>query len=339
MIQGPVVTILVGPDKTEITAHKALLCHHSHYFRGALTNSFIESKTGIIELKDQDPESFQHVLLWMYRGDVSPVTFDGNDRAVFSCLQLCKTYYCADFLQVEQLLQILLVELNYMFDHYREMKNVPLDSELIIDIYENTPDTSPLRERVIEELVRLICKKDSGVAVSSFNECFQCLDDFGVKVVVGLQQRFLEKLAAQEAEHASKRPRASGGTPDLEEYPYWGSLITPLTPYYESVPTGQWYQNISPTLISPSNPHLAYDPAAPPVSYTAPPVSYTVPIVPTSRSQPPNNGQPTQPAAQNSAFTRNIRLRNDLVRQNHLQRQARNGSHHYNDGNEVIDLE
>lgn len=75
-----IVTILVGPNHIKFEIHKALLCHRSAYFKGALTGRFKEAREGIVTLEDEDPETFSRFHAWLYTGscmkddDTTPLT-------------------------------------------------------------------------------------------------------------------------------------------------------------------------------------------------------------------------------------------------------------------------
>jgi len=63
-----VVLVVVGPQKKKYYIHKALLVHHSEYFRKALQGSWKEAPEGVVELEDIDHcacKSCDHVT----RGD------------------------------------------------------------------------------------------------------------------------------------------------------------------------------------------------------------------------------------------------------------------------------
>lgn len=54
-LRGDLVTVKVGPIGKTYTVHKALLVHHSGYFRKALKGSWQEAKEGTITLSDVEP--------------------------------------------------------------------------------------------------------------------------------------------------------------------------------------------------------------------------------------------------------------------------------------------
>lgn len=72
-----IVTILVGPEHAKFGVHKALLCHHSSYFKAALTGRFGEAEEGTITLEAEDPEVFSRFNAWLYTGDFRKDEDDG----------------------------------------------------------------------------------------------------------------------------------------------------------------------------------------------------------------------------------------------------------------------
>lgn len=49
--EGP-ITLIIGPDHEKRYIHKALLVHHSEYFRKALSGPWKEAEEGIVRLED-----------------------------------------------------------------------------------------------------------------------------------------------------------------------------------------------------------------------------------------------------------------------------------------------
>ena len=65
-----VITILVGPSKASYTLHKDLLCAHSPFFERCLSSGFLERQKDQVELPEDSPEVFEHLIDWVYRRDV-----------------------------------------------------------------------------------------------------------------------------------------------------------------------------------------------------------------------------------------------------------------------------
>ncbi|KAH7084944.1 hypothetical protein BKA63DRAFT_6395 [Paraphoma chrysanthemicola] len=68
-ISGEPVSIKVSPGKKTYRVHKALLVHHSEYFRNALRNSWSEAKNGGVTLDDVEPGIFDIFVEWLYTGN------------------------------------------------------------------------------------------------------------------------------------------------------------------------------------------------------------------------------------------------------------------------------
>jgi hypothetical protein len=50
------VVLKVGLDQKQFHIHKALLVHHSEYFRKALNGPWKEATEGVVKLEDVEPE-------------------------------------------------------------------------------------------------------------------------------------------------------------------------------------------------------------------------------------------------------------------------------------------
>ena len=64
-------TVVVGSGDGAQTfaVHKELICRQSEYFRGAFRGGFVEDRTGIVSLDDEDPATFARFLEWrLYNG-------------------------------------------------------------------------------------------------------------------------------------------------------------------------------------------------------------------------------------------------------------------------------
>ncbi|CAD0112871.1 unnamed protein product [Aureobasidium uvarum] len=88
------ITVRVGPEKKEFGIHKALICNKSTFFSKALTGSFIEATTCIVNLEHVSVSLFSIFVTWLYNGGlvyVAPPESDRTIRDEFGPL-LCKEY-------------------------------------------------------------------------------------------------------------------------------------------------------------------------------------------------------------------------------------------------------
>lgn len=68
-----IIKITVGNRKSDkykvFYVLDTILCHHSPFFRAALNGSFAEAESGKVDLPEDDPNVFAHLLLWMHGQD------------------------------------------------------------------------------------------------------------------------------------------------------------------------------------------------------------------------------------------------------------------------------
>lgn len=84
------VTVLVGPNKVPIKAHKCILMIRSDFFKNLFLCPLSENVSGIIHLKELSPEIFSQILEYMYLGRVR------------TCDPIA-LLYAANFLQYQEL--------------------------------------------------------------------------------------------------------------------------------------------------------------------------------------------------------------------------------------------
>jgi hypothetical protein len=60
------VTVEIGAERKKYQLHKALLTHHSGYFRAALKKTWREGMEGLVKLEDVDPVAFDIFVNWIY---------------------------------------------------------------------------------------------------------------------------------------------------------------------------------------------------------------------------------------------------------------------------------
>lgn len=63
------VTVKCGGREWKL--HKIILCSRSEWFMKALTGSFQEAETGVVKIKDFDPEPVHWALRYLYSGSKS----------------------------------------------------------------------------------------------------------------------------------------------------------------------------------------------------------------------------------------------------------------------------
>ncbi|KAI6708314.1 hypothetical protein JHW43_009156 [Diplocarpon mali] len=71
-----VVTLLVGPQKTPIACHRALLSFYSEFFNVMLFGNFSEAGKAEVDLPEEDDTLIQTFVAWLYTGNLEAVHGD-----------------------------------------------------------------------------------------------------------------------------------------------------------------------------------------------------------------------------------------------------------------------
>ena len=64
--KGDIVVLEIGPEKQHYHVHKALLTHHSEYFRNAFNGSWKESDNKLVTLEDVETVAVDIFVHWLY---------------------------------------------------------------------------------------------------------------------------------------------------------------------------------------------------------------------------------------------------------------------------------
>lgn len=80
IFNSQVVTILVGPNKTQYFVHEQALARAEagEFFNKIFTNGFKEEHTKCLELPEDDADAFRGFVAWLYSECVSPVAASGS---------------------------------------------------------------------------------------------------------------------------------------------------------------------------------------------------------------------------------------------------------------------
>ena len=138
--------------------HEKLICASSEFFKKIMSRDWKESKQRSIQLEDDDPDTFQLYLHWLYRGTL-PVRTDGPGRIANSeYLQLAMAYVLGDKLQDGDFQDI---TIDAMIDKCKSpasdgAKWFPVGS-VIQCIYDNTPESSKARRLLVDIYVHNGC--------------------------------------------------------------------------------------------------------------------------------------------------------------------------------------
>jgi hypothetical protein len=163
VLQSSLITILVGPEEAEFTAHQDVLTKYP-YFRGCLGGGFPEGQSKTIKMPEDDPTTFARVLEFIYFGTIpynldekflSPKFYHAATRdeqkawskTVHTASRgLIKVYRLADKLCIESLM-------NASHDSCRRIhENYNIAVEQLPTMTENVPDSDKLRQFAVKQM-------------------------------------------------------------------------------------------------------------------------------------------------------------------------------------------
>ncbi|KAK4692922.1 hypothetical protein P7C71_g4377, partial [Lecanoromycetidae sp. Uapishka_2] len=146
-----VVTLLVGIEKALFNVHEELLFNASPVFKAALSGRFSEANTRSMELPDDDVDTVERMVQWIYTKHLS-LTAVTSDVTSSECYwQLAHLNTLADKYDITALKNAII---DKMFELYLSLKRNPNVGKppqplLIQYIYSNTTETSAFRKALV----------------------------------------------------------------------------------------------------------------------------------------------------------------------------------------------
>ena len=133
------VDIFVGAEQRRFHLHCDLLCERSDFFRAAFRGHFREAEAEELTLPDENVESFELLVAWMYGASLKSIPSEDAFTA-YLCLVILARKLCLEHLQNEAM--------DHILRFYRTSLST-MKVETIRWIYENTLVGDPLRRLTI----------------------------------------------------------------------------------------------------------------------------------------------------------------------------------------------
>ena len=92
------VNIFVGAERTKFHLHRDLLCNRSDYFRACFVGDFKEAKQKELSLPEDNAESFELFVTWLYGTQLKKIS-SNNDLAAYFGLAVLANKLCLEYLQ------------------------------------------------------------------------------------------------------------------------------------------------------------------------------------------------------------------------------------------------
>ena len=137
--------VFVGEDKASFYVHENILCSASPFFKAAFNGNFKEAAEGDISLPEDDPETFERFLQYLYTKsyNLSSYATDKLEACQRQTWEYVKLYVFAEKAQVEPLQHHIIRGL-FALEQKKHTK-YPVPYECIKYAYDHTMPGSPLR--------------------------------------------------------------------------------------------------------------------------------------------------------------------------------------------------
>lgn len=152
-LTGDFIKILVGPEPPlSLRVHKDLICNSSVFFKSALSHDWKESQEQTVRLVEEDPEIVKLYIHWLYPGRIFEFSEKSKDNGNKQYLKCAKAYVLGDRLQDGGFCDAAVdVFMDGCQQAVWDVADTGFCSErVIIYIYENTTESSKLRELLVD---------------------------------------------------------------------------------------------------------------------------------------------------------------------------------------------
>jgi hypothetical protein len=144
-----IITVLVGENEENFTAHKDFICERSKYFEAACApDRWLEGKEKVVPLKYLQPAAFKNYLHWMLTGELLSEIYWGHENITTTEDQRAhvEAYIVGDFLDDADYRGHTLQAIVTKIAAWKQCPN----SVLITRVWESTPHGSILRTLFLE---------------------------------------------------------------------------------------------------------------------------------------------------------------------------------------------
>ncbi|KAL1640861.1 hypothetical protein SLS58_006476 [Diplodia intermedia] len=156
---GGMVKIIVGrnEDSKEFHFHKGLLCWASSYFKAALKeNRFKEGIEGVVRLEEDDPDTIQRFMEWLYNGLILPegfidISFQAQRWEVITTQAIWELYAFAECRGIPRLKDDIIDVVADIFARTWAWAAVP--ASVVLQVYGDTPCGDGMRRLLVSFMV------------------------------------------------------------------------------------------------------------------------------------------------------------------------------------------
>lgn len=138
--------VLVGEEKASFFVHQEILCSASPFLKAALTGNFMEGNGEPLSLPEDDPDTFERFLQYVYISSYNLSTYatDNLKACQRQAWEYVRLFVFAEKAQVEPLKRQIVKSL-FELEREKQIK-YPASYTCMEFAYDHTPSGSPLRK-------------------------------------------------------------------------------------------------------------------------------------------------------------------------------------------------
>jgi hypothetical protein len=173
--------VIVGEEEASFYVHRNVICESSSFFKAALNGTFKESAEGKVILPEDDPDTFERFLQWIYTKayNVPPLAYSSSEKICKQSWHYVRLYVFAEKTHVESLKDHTICQLFTLHQPSRTTQSV--EYECVEFAYNHTLPESALRILLVAMYVWTDSKIDSKEITA--------IPEFAGEVAAGWQQR------------------------------------------------------------------------------------------------------------------------------------------------------
>ena len=161
------IDVLVGPTEKLFRVHKQIICQKIPFFYSMFNGAWKQPGQTSVTLPEDSPPEFGLLLGWIYQSSVRPLTVEpGRIQCSYNEF---KFYALADKYCLPELKNDIM---DMLISYFDKSSQLPAPS-MILSVYANMPDGSPLRKLMAYSLNFILHNRDSikSVGTMTLSEC------------------------------------------------------------------------------------------------------------------------------------------------------------------------
>ena len=187
----PVVTLYVGSDREVFCIHRILLCNTSLVFKAAFAGIFKESSELSMDLSDEDVESVNRLVQWLYTKCYEVDDYDSREHLDARYIQLARLNALADRYDIITLRNDVVDKFFAIFSDAKAKLLATPSLQLVEYVYTNSSKRCALRDLLAAVYCWGFSYRWYGKAVA--RDHLDSIPAFAVDIVLAMAQKLSGK--------------------------------------------------------------------------------------------------------------------------------------------------